>query len=115
MGDAMEGCCHCGAVKIVLAETPTQILQCNCSLCSKTGWMGVYGHPDSFRITGADNCTGYVQGDRTLTTWHCRTCGIATHWTPLTGPPDRMGVNIRLVEPEHWRDIPVQHNDGRSY
>ena len=106
MTASLEGRCHCGAITIVLAAPPTQILQCNCSLCAKTGWMGVYGHPDAISIFGAENCTGYVQGDRTITVWHCRTCGIPTHWTPLTAPPDRMGVNIRLFVPELWSDIP---------
>lgn len=115
MGEAMKGHCHCGAVTVAMIERPTQILQCNCTLCTRTGWMGVYGHPGNFHIIGAENCTAYVQGDRTITVWHCRTCGIATHWTPLTAPQNRMGVNIRLVDPELWSDIPIQQTDGRSY
>ena len=50
-----------------------------------------------------------------ITTWHCGTCGIASHWTPITAPPDRMGVNMRLFDPADWQHLPVQKVDGASF
>ncbi|SIN59713.1 hypothetical protein SAMN02745824_0246 [Parasphingorhabdus marina DSM 22363] len=45
----------------------------------------------------------------------CARCGTATHWTPRTAPSDRMGVNMRLFEPEDWQHLPVRKVDGASF
>jgi hypothetical protein len=109
----ISGQCHCGAVKITLPP-PTYRLQCNCTLCAATGWTGIYADPAEVMIVGGDHCDSYVQGDRTISLWRCATCGIATHWTPITAPQDRMGINARLFDPG-WREgLEVRHVDGRS-
>lgn len=110
----IDGSCHCGTVRIAI-PAPALRLQCNCSLCAKTGWTGVYANPAEAEITGQDQCQSYVQGDRMITLWRCGQCGIATHWTPLTAPPDRMGINARLFAPEVWEELEVQYSDGRSF
>lgn len=114
----IEGGCHCGAVKVRVAALPAERLQCNCSLCVKTGWTGVYFDPAEATIHGRkEDRIAYIQGDRTITLWHCRVCGIATHWTPLSAaaPADRMGVNARLFAPELWQALPVNGIDGASF
>ncbi|MEY4269440.1 MAG: hypothetical protein RLZZ58_656 [Pseudomonadota bacterium] len=109
------GHCHCGAVAITMPMPIHEVLHCNCTLCTKSGWLGVYGDPTAIVIAGSDQCDAYIWGDKMIAIWHCRTCGIATHWTPLPGtPPDRMGVNVRLFEPEVWQSLPVRRVDGRS-
>lgn len=114
--DALTGGCHCGAIRITVAAPPAEVLQCNCSLCNKTGWRGGYWHPDQVRIEAEREAwTAYVQGDRTITLWLCATCGCATHWTPLTAPPDRMGVNMRMFDFADWQHLPVRHVDGARF
>ena len=115
-GTPMTGSCHCGAVGITVPAPPDQVSQCNCSLCRKTGWIGGYWHPDEVQIDAApDALTPYIQGDKMITSWHCRTCGSHTHWTPITAPPQRMGVNMRMFVPEDWRHLPVLKVDGASF
>ncbi len=110
----ITGNCHCGKVSVTI-PAPDLRLQCNCSLCAKTGWTGVYADPAEVEIIGAEQCQGYVQGDKTITVWRCGHCGIATHWTPLTAPPERMGINARLFDTAWWEALEVQYSDGRSY
>ncbi len=90
----IEGACHCGAVRI-RAPRPQQLTECNCSLCAKLGTRFAYYRPDEVRITGPT--VPYVQGERTLATHHCPTCGCTTHWEPLEPGLERMGVNARLM------------------
>ncbi|MEH6660432.1 MAG: GFA family protein [Parasphingorhabdus sp.] len=112
----MKGHCHCGAVQITVAAPPAEVLRCNCSLCRKTGWRGGYWHPDDVKIKAQpDALNPYVQGDRTVTLWNCKTCGVPTHWTPRTAPPDRMGVNVRMFEADDWQHLPVRDVDGASF
>ena len=114
---ALTARCHCGACTIVLPRKPDVILQCNCSLCSKTGFRGAYFSSEELVIDGEFH--SYVRSDLKqayLATQRCSNCGILTHWTPLSEPPhERMGINARLLDPEAVADVPVQEVDGRSW
>ncbi len=113
---AVKASCHCGAVRFEVAEAPTEIVSCNCSICRRNGTLWAYYHPDQVRFGDAPNATAtYIQGDRMLALHHCRTCGCTTHWVSIM--PDythRMGVNARLFEMDIG-GIPVRLNDGASY
>ena len=76
----IEGSCHCGAVRLKLAEAPVDLGSCNCSLCRRIGGLWGYYRPDQVVVLDPDGrLAGYAQGDATLTTWHCAQCGcIAT-------------------------------------
>ena len=115
-GEALVASCHCGRVRITLPRKPDQILHCNCTLCTKTGFQGAYFSSEELKIDGEFD--SYVRADSNpacLATHRCRHCGIVTHWTPLTDPPhERMGINARLLEPDVLKDVPVREVDGRS-
>lgn len=110
---ALQGSCHCGEVKLTLTALPLELSECNCSICRRVAGLWHYCGRDEAEITGP--CQGYVQGDRTLTTWHCGTCGCTTHWTALDPNYPRIGINIRMFEPELWQDLPRRQIDGASY
>ena len=115
-GSELHGSCHCGKIRITVAAPPGQVSQCNCSLCRKTGWIGGYWHPDDVTVDAASEALSpYVQGDKMITLWHCQTCGSHTHWTPITAPRERMGVNMRIFDPTDWQHLPVQEVDGASF
>lgn len=105
----IAGACHCGAMRVTLARAPRTVTECNCSLCRKLGTRWGYFAPSEVTIAG-DTDT-YVQGERTLATHRCRICGCVTHWSSLTGL-DRMGVNVRLIDPGRIADVPVRRFDG---
>ena len=109
--------CHCGRAKITLSRLPAEILQCNCSLCTKTGFRGAYFSSAELEIAGEFD--SYVRSDLKqayLATHRCKTCGILTHWTPLSEPPhERMGINARLIDEALIEGVPVQLTDGRSW
>jgi len=112
----LVGSCHCGRVKVTLPALPDHVTHCNCSLCSKTGFQGIYYPGDAVTITGEFH--DYVRADSNpacIAQHRCRHCGIATHWTPLTEPPhERIGINARLFEPGTFDGIEVRKVDGRS-
>ena len=109
--------CICGRARITLPRTPDCVSHCNCTMCSKTGFWGVYFPSDELRIEGEFD--DYVREDLSepcLRNHRCRHCGVVTHWTLLSDPPyDRMGVNARLLEPEALKNVPVREVDGRSW
>ncbi len=112
------GTCHCGAVRLTLPATPTVATQCNCSLCRRIGGPWVYFENGTVRIEGhPEATTGYVQGDRTLRTVFCRTCGCVTHWEPIgPAPADgqivKQGINLGNFDRALIASVRVRHLDG---
>lgn len=114
---ALVASCHCGRARITLPREPDHVTHCNCSLCTKTGFQGVYFPSEELKIEGEFD--SYVRSDSNpayIAQQRCRHCGILTHWVPLTDPPhDRMGVNARLLEPGVLDGVPILGVDGRSW
>lgn len=109
-----HGSCHCGAVRLRLPATPAVATKCNCSLCRRIGGPWVYCEFGTVEIEGhPENTVAYVQGDRTLSTIHCRTCGCVTHWEPLPPTPGaRHGVNLGNFDPALIASVRVRRFDG---
>jgi hypothetical protein len=109
--------CHCGQATVRLPRTPESVTQCNCSLCIKTGFRGVYFAADELVIAGEFD--SYVRADLKqpyLANHRCKRCGILTHWTPLGPPPhERVGVNARLLDEALLEGVPVKQVDGASW
>jgi hypothetical protein len=109
--------CHCGQATIALPRAPEYVSQCNCSLCAKTGFRGIYYASEELRIAG--DFDAYVRGDISepmIRNLRCANCGVATHWELLSEPPhERIGVNARLVDPAVLDGIEVREIDGASW
>ena len=119
----MKGSCHCGAVTLEVDQPPSEVTECNCSLCRRLGTLFAYYPPGQFRIlSGTDALRPYVQGDRTLANYHCGTCGCTTHWEALPdteaapgGPRPRVGVNARLLDGFDKDRVSIRKLDGASF
>ncbi len=113
----LTAACHCGRATVRLARAPAEVTQCNCSLCTKTGFRGIYYASDEVEIAGEFDA--YVRADLDepfLRNLRCRTCGIVTHWEPLTPPPHaRIGINARLIDPVLLHGVAVRDVDGASW
>jgi len=108
-----QGSCHCGAVTLELADDPFEAAECNCSLCRRVAGLWHYCAPELLAVRG--ELSGYVQGDRTLTTWRCAACGNVTHWTAIDPAYGKVGVNLRMFDPAVWQDLPRRAVDGASF
>ena len=111
-----QGRCHCGAVKLKLPSTPAVATACNCSLCRRIGGPWAYFELGTVEIEGhPENTAEYVQGDRTLRTIRCRTCGCVTHWEPLeVKPAAQHGVHLGNFDPELVASLKVRKFDGAN-
>ncbi len=116
-GSGIVASCHCGEATIRASRSPDYVLRCNCSLCLKSGWRGIYYSSDELTIAGAFD--SYVRSDMKqpmIRLLRCARCGIPTHWEPLSEPPhERMGINARLIEAALLDGIEVRDFDGASW
>ena len=109
----VEGTCHCGAVRFEVDEAPSEVTDCNCSICRRYAVRWAYYSPRHVRITPSEGATDiYLCGDRMIEFHRCRNCGCITHWAPADHEYDRMAVNARLMAPEVWAHARVRHLDG---
>lgn len=106
----IQGSCHCGAVQLEVPTAPTELTSCNCSICRRIGGLWSYYSPKLVTITGPT--ATYRSGDKTLDLHHCATCGCTTHWTSIDPTRDRMGVNIRMMDPAIVAAARIRRLDG---
>jgi hypothetical protein len=105
--------CHCGAVSIRLPAPPAEVTCCNCSVCRRYGVLWGY-FPISGVIFTPDPLPTdtYAWNGRNVDFHRCRTCGCVTHWFPRSPSRDRLGVNMRLVDPEILAEAAIRHKDS---
>ena len=64
---ALQGSCHCGAVRLTLPSAPEKATSCNCSLCRRSGAIFGYYEFGTVSVQGhPENTQEYIWGDRTL-------------------------------------------------
>lgn len=71
------GSCHCGAVTFtVAADAPTEAMSCNCSHCSRKGFLLAIVPADQFTLnSGEDKLTDYQFYKHKITHRFCNICG----------------------------------------
>lgn len=78
---AYRASCHCGKVRIRFDHGPLEqetIVSCNCSICTKNGYLLTYPQARDVRIErGEDEMSSYVFASRAKPHRFCRTCGSA--------------------------------------
>jgi hypothetical protein len=111
-----KGGCHCGAVCFeVLMPDEVEAVDCNCSMCAKTGYVHYMVPKDRFRLlTGADKLTTYEFNTKTAKHLFCSVCGIKSFYVPRSHP-DGYSINLRCLEPNSVRVSNMQPFDGAHW
>ena len=111
-----RGGCHCGNVAFEVDAPPDlEVTECNCSICSKTGYLHLIVPKDGFRLLrGEETLTTYTFNTGTARHLFCKTCGIKSFYVPRSHP-DGYSVNARCLEPGTVRSMKVTAFDGRNW
>jgi hypothetical protein len=110
------GGCHCGRVRFEI-EAPAAIeaKDCNCSICSKTGFLHLLVARDDFRLLEGENeLTTYTFNTGVAQHYFCRHCGIKSFYVPRSHP-DGISVNVRCLDEETIESLRVEPFDGRNW
>ena len=110
------GGCHCGRVRFeVLAPVDIDVSACNCSMCSKTGFLHLIVPKERFRLlSGADALATYTFNTGTARHLFCSVCGIKSFYVPRSHP-DGYSVNARCLDEGTVRRLNVSEIDGRNW
>ena len=115
MRQTFEGGCHCGAVRFRVVADLARALTCNCSICSKKGFLHLIVPPQDFTLLcGEAALTTYAFNTKTAKHTFCSRCGIHPFYVPRSDP-DKIDVNARCLENIDLDAIKPLPFDGRNW
>lgn len=110
-----RGGCHCGAVQFeVQAPERIQCVECNCSICAKSGFLHLIVPRSKFKLLrGDDSITTYTFNTGVAQHYFCKVCGIKPYYIPRSNP-DGIDVNVRCLSPPPL-ELVIEPFDGRHW
>lgn len=111
-----RGGCHCGRVRFaVSAPARPEVLDCNCSMCRKLGYLHlIVAKSDFTLLAGTDALTTYRFNTGTARHLFCASCGIKSFYVPRSHP-DGYSVNARCLDDGTVEELVVRPFDGRQW
>jgi hypothetical protein len=112
----IEGGCHCRAVRFE-AEVPrgVELLDCNCSICSMTGYLHLIVPHERFRLlSGEDRLVSYRFGTGAAEHLFCSVCGIKSFYQPRSHP-DAWSINFKALDDASGLAVTRRSFDGRNW
>jgi hypothetical protein len=115
MAQSYEGGCHCGRVRFRVTAELTGVTDCNCSICTKKGFLHLIVAPAQFELlSGSDALSEYRFNTGTARHLFCRHCGIHPFYVPRSDP-DKIDVNLRCLDGIDLATIETRPFDGRHW
>ena len=109
------GSCHCGAVKYEI-EAPKELVcqDCNCSICSKSGYLHYIVPKSRFLLLqGDDKLQTYTFDSAEAKHKFCKVCGIKSFYIPRSNP-DGYDINVRCLDPQPT-SLTIEPFDGLNW
>jgi len=110
------GGCHCGRVRFeVTAPARLQVAECNCSICSKAGYLHLAVPAERFKLlSGAEALISYSFNTHTAKHLFCGVCGVKSFYVPRSHP-DGFSVNARCLDPGTVEAMTIRQTNGREW
>jgi hypothetical protein len=112
-----HGSCHCGRVAYDVEGDLQSVMECNCSHCSRKGYLLWFVPRARFTLTTPDASMASYQFNRhVIEHKFCTHCGCAPF--AFGAKPDgslMASINVRCLEGVDLSGIPVKQVDGRSF
>jgi hypothetical protein len=111
-----QGSCHCGAIAYEVEGKLEQVMECNCSHCSRKGYLLWFVARDQVRLKmPAEKLATYTFNKHVIKHHFCAQCGCA----PLgfgkgPGGAEMAAINVRCLENVDLKALQVQPVDGKN-
>jgi hypothetical protein len=117
MRKTYSGGCHCGTVRYEVSADIGEVMSCNCSRCSKLGWVLTFVPAADFTLkSGEGATTDYQFNKHNIHHLFCSSCGIESYARgkrPSDGA-DVVAINVRCLDDVDPDSFKVKKIDGRS-
>ena len=110
------GGCHCKAVRYeVQVPDEVELVACNCSLCSMTGYLHLIVPKARFKLLkGKSKLTTYTFNTDTAKHYFCSVCGIKSFYVPRSHP-DGFSINFRCLDDQEFHSVLTVDFDGKNW
>jgi hypothetical protein len=111
-----KGSCHCGRIAFEVEGDIGQVIECNCSHCSRKGYLLWFVPRDRLRLNTPESALATYRFNKHVIDHHfCPACGCA----PFGFGTDPKGaaiaaVNVRCLDGVESAKLKVVPFDGRS-
>jgi hypothetical protein len=109
----LQGGCHCGRVRFRVMADLAGVTECNCTICSKKGFLHLIVPPERFKIVSG-KLTIYRFNTGVAQHMFCRHCGVHPFYVPRSDP-DKIDVNVRCLEDVDLGGLAINRFDGRHW
>jgi hypothetical protein len=93
---------------------PIPLLDCNCSMCARTGYLHLIVGKAAFRLrSGEDSLAEYRFGTGAARHLFCKVCGVKSFYVPRSHP-DGWSINARCLDDYADLYFDVAQFDGRG-
>ncbi|MFZ6046528.1 GFA family protein [Pseudomonas sp. CR3202] len=112
-----RGSCHCGKIAFEVEGTLEQVMECNCSLCSRRGYLLWFVPREQLRLSTPESDLSTYRFNRMHIAHHfCATCGCAPFGEAADAKGKAMAaVNVRCLEDVPVDGLKVVKVDGKSF
>ncbi|KAK4242224.1 centromere protein V [Achaetomium macrosporum] len=114
--------CHCGYIKFSVTLTPAlphyKVLNCNCSACTRFGYLLVY--PEASSVTWHNDsrarCSNYRFNTKEKDQMFCKHCGasIGIDFREVFAPKHIYGISVRTFFDVDLDSLTYRKLDGRN-
>ncbi|WP_374310108.1 GFA family protein [Dongia sp.] len=110
------GSCHCGQIRFQVEGDFEQVVECNCSHCSRKGYLLWFVPQDKLRIGSPELRTTIYQFNKHVIDHHfCPTCGCAPFGFGTAPDGSKTAaINVRCLEGVDLASLKRIPYDGRS-
>ena len=111
-----KGSCHCGNIAFEAEGELEQVIQCNCSICSKRGFLLWFVPQADFRLlTPTENYATYTFNKHKIKHHFCQKCGCAPFGEGTSPKGEAMAaINTRCLDNVDLSLLKVRDFDGRK-
>jgi hypothetical protein len=111
-----KGSCHCGRIAFSVAGELKEVMECNCSLCSKRGSLLWFVPRDHLALeTPAADISTYTFNKHRIKHRFCGVCGVAPYAEATDPKGNAMAaVNVRCLDGIDLAALPRKPFDGAS-
>ena len=111
-----EGSCHCGGMAFEVEGEIENVIECNCSICSKKGYLLWFVPREALRLkTPESDMASYSFGKRSIEHDFCPTCGCSPFGIGAeTAGEQKAVINVRCLDGVDLAKLEVVPFDGRS-
>ena len=110
-----KGSCHCGHINFEVEGTFDTALECNCSHCSRKGYLLWFVPRSQFTLhSPQESMAVYKFNKHVIKHYFCPKCGCAPFGHGVSNGVEMAAINVRCLEGVELSSIKRTYVDGRS-